>query len=67
MNKIKPPSVAGVFYTNNTIELNKQIEDFKKTVKTTINIKRAVLLFRMPGLFIPANWHMTASVRWKII
>ncbi len=30
MDKIKPPSVAGTFYTNNASELNKQIEIFEK-------------------------------------
>jgi AmmeMemoRadiSam system protein B/AmmeMemoRadiSam system protein A len=50
MIKIKPPSVAGMFYTNNATELNKQIDDFNKNSKNKYEYKARCIIIPHAGL-----------------
>ncbi len=50
MNKIKSPSVAGMFYTNNASELNKQIENFAQKSKNNYEYKTRSVIVPHAGL-----------------
>ena len=50
MDKIKQPSVAGTFYTNNATELKKQIESFKKESRNSYEYPTRAVIVPHAGL-----------------